>query len=388
MSEIHLSNREARRFILLKQGLLGKYKFTGKAGILDFVHQSGCIQFDPIDVCGKNAEIVLQSRIKGFRKTMLYELLYTERKLIDYFDKNLSVFAVEDWKYFEREREIHRKWERSHDEIMQVHDKIVEMITERGALCSSDLDISGKVDWYWSRTNLSRAALEHMYFSGELAIHHKKGGQKYYDLIQNCIPAEILAQPDPYPDDSEHMKWRVWRRIGALGLLWNRASDAWLGISGLKASERNHAFSSLISEHKIVPVTVEDMKDTLYCRTEDIPLIQYIQTNPKLTKRCEFIAPLDNMMWDRNLIKALFDFEYKWEIYTPKSERKYGYYVLPVLYGEQFIGRIETVSDRKKQALNVLNIWYEPNVKVTKTLEEKIKDTTMRFETFALGTLE
>ena len=383
MTEIYLTKGEAGKFILLKQGLLGDYRFTGKSGILDFIRQAGCIQFDPIDVCGKNAEIVLQSRIKGFSKTMLYELLYADRKLLDYFDKNLSIISVEDWKYFEREREQHRNWEKSHDEIKQVHDQIIAAIAERGPLCSADLDFAQKVDWYWNKTKLSRAALEHMYFSGELAIHHKSGNVKYYDLIGNCIPKDILDEPEPYPDDFEHRKWRVLRRIGSLGLLWNRASDAWLGISGLKAKERNNIFAELLSESRIVPVKVENISHTLYCLAEDSKIVEYIRGENHIKQRCEFIAPLDNMMWDRNLVKDIFDFEYKWEIYTPQSERKYGYYVLPILYGERLIGRIEMVYDRKNKELNVSNIWYESNVKVTQKIERGIKSALKRFEAFS-----
>lgn len=94
--------------MLCKHGLLGEYRFAGKEGILSFVRQAGCIQYDPVDVCGRNADLVLQSRIKGYRKPMLYELLYTDRKLVDYFDKNLAVIPAENWKYFGRERLNHR----------------------------------------------------------------------------------------------------------------------------------------------------------------------------------------------------------------------------------------------------------------------------------------
>ena len=382
MSELYLTKKEARKFILYKQGLLGDRRFVGKNGILDFIRQAGCIQFDPVDVCGKNPEIVMQSRIGGFTKAMLYELLYVDRKLVDYFDKNLSIMPMEDWRYFERERENHRQWERSHEEILQVHDKIIAAISEKGPQCSADLDISQKVDWYWSRTKLSRAALEHMYFSGELAIHHKGGNMKYYDLIENCIPEEILKAPDPYPDDFDHRKWRVLRRIGSLGLLWNRASDAWLGIQGLKAGERNDIFEQLISEGCILPVKVEGIAHTLYCLAGDEGIAEYSKGESPAKQRCEFIAPLDNMMWDRNLIKEIFDFEYKWEIYTPQPQRKYGYYVLPILFGERLVGRIEMAYDRKNRQLNVSNIWYEPGVRVTKKLESGIKSALKRFETF------
>ncbi len=78
MQNIDLTNRQARRFMLIKHGLLGDYNWTGKQGVLDFVRQAGCIQYDPIDVCGKNAELILQSRVKGFSKQMLYSLLYED----------------------------------------------------------------------------------------------------------------------------------------------------------------------------------------------------------------------------------------------------------------------------------------------------------------------
>lgn len=386
MSELYLTKKEARKFILYKQGLLGDYRFIGKRGILDFIRQAGCVQFDPIDVCGKNPEIVLQSRVAGFTKTMLYELLYTDRKLVDYFDKNLAIMPVEDWKYFERERENHRSWEKSHEEIGQVHDQIIAAITEKGPQCSADLDISQKVDWYWSQTKLSRAALEHMYFCGELAIHHKSGNMKYYDLIRNCIPEEIVDAPEPYPKDFDYLKWRVLRRIGSLGLLWNRASDAWLGIpsqyNSLKAKERSDIFAELLAQGRILPVRVEGVAHTLYCLAQDKDIAGYIRDNAYAKQRCEFIAPLDNMMWDRNLIKEIFDFEYKWEIYTPQSQRKYGYYVLPILYGEGLVGRIEMAYDRKNRQLNVSHIWYEPGVRVTKKLENGIKSALKRFEAF------
>lgn len=382
MSEIYLTQNEARRFILQKQGLLGNYKFAGKAGVLEFIRQAGCLQFDPIDVCGKNAEIVLQSRISGFSKAMLYELLYVDRKLLDYFDKNLSIIPVENWPYFEREREKHRNWERSQNEIKQVHDKIITAISEHGPLCSSDLDLSQKVDWYWSATKLSRAALEHLYFSGELAIHHKSGSIKYYDLIENCIPADILNQPEPHPCDFEHRKWCVLQRIGSLGLLWNRASDAWLGISGLKAKERTDIFSELLAEGRIASVKVENISHMLYCLIEDIRLIESIRIEASKKQRCEFIAPLDNMMWDRKLIKALFGFEYKWEIYTPVEERKYGFYVLPIMYGDNFVGRIEVVADKKARILTVKNIWFEEGVRQIKKLLFEIEKCVKRFAGF------
>jgi uncharacterized protein YcaQ len=382
MEIITLTKKQARQFLLIKQGLLGEYKFIGKDGGLDYVRQAGCIQYDPIDVCGKNAELVLQSRVKGFTKKMLYELLYQERKLIDYFDKNLAIISVVDWPYFERIRENNRLGGRGRDEIDKIADEIKAIISERGPVCSKDIGFHEKVDWYWSSTKLARAALETLYFRGDLIVHHKKGTIKYYSLAKDYIPEEILTAMDPNTEELEHHKWRVLRRISAVGLLWNKPSDAWLFIRNLKSQERNLVFEELLKEKKIVEVKIEGCKDKLYCLTEDLIIINEVQTKTQFKERMELLAALDNMLWDRKLIKELFDFEYKWEIYTPQEQRKYGYYVLPILLGEQFIGRCEVIADSKKKVLLVKHIWFEKEFKMTKKLKEELDRCFQRFMKF------
>lgn len=392
MTSYVLTNRQARRFILRKQGLIGDYRFIGKKGVLDFVHQTGCIQYDPIDVCGKNAELVLQSRVKGFTKRMLGELLYKDRTLLDYFDKNLAIIETCDWPYFERYREAYRNGGRSLSEVNAVCEEIKLIIREKGPVSSSDIGFNDKVRWYWSDTRLSRAALESMYFRGDLIVHHKKGTIKYYDLAEKHILHDLLEVPEPCPDELEHRKWRVLRRISAVGLLWNRASDAWLNIEGLKTEERNEIFRQLVKEEKIMEISVENIKDRLYGLASDRELLEDIlkstdlkSTDSKradLKSRCELLAPLDNMLWDRRLIKALFDFDYKWEIYTPEAGRKYGYYVLPILYGDRFIGRVEAVNDKKTESLMVKNIWFEESVKPAKMLQKTLDKCLQRFAKF------
>ena len=103
-----ITRETARRYILSRQGLLGRYRFAGKDGAYRYVRQAGCIQYDPVDVCGKNAELTLQSRVKGFRKSMLAELLYRDRLLVDYADKELSIWPTEDWPCFSPYRERSR----------------------------------------------------------------------------------------------------------------------------------------------------------------------------------------------------------------------------------------------------------------------------------------
>ena len=388
---IHLTNRQTRQFLLLKHGLLGAHKFTGKQGALAFVRQAGCIQFDPVDSCGKNAELTLQSRVRNFTKQTLSELLYTDRSLIDFPDKNLSIFPTEDWPYFRRYRDAAKDGGLRFPELADLEKQAIAYIRANGAVSSDELPVQGSIHWHssihWSggwngNTNAARAVLEQLYSTGELIIHHKKGSRKYYDLADKYLPSRLLSAPDPLPDEYEHQKWRVLRRIGAVGLLWNRPSDAWLNIWGLKSPERIRIFADLLSEEKILAVSVEGIASELYCRAEDRPLLETVLENRTYKPRCEFIAPLDCFLWDRKLIKALFGFEYTWEIYTPADKRKYGFYVLPIIYGERFAGRIEAIAQSKTGTLLVKNIWYEEDCRQTKKLLTEIDKSVKRFARF------
>lgn len=110
--------------------------------------------------------------------------------------------------------------------------------------------------------------------------------------------------------------------------------------------------------------------------------MENIQKNMEFDLRCEFLAPLDCFIWDRKIIKAIFNFEYTWEIYTPVIKRKYGHYVLPIIMGERFIGRIEVVAERKTNTLIVKNIWFEDDVKPTKNIQKEVEKCLQRFARF------
>lgn len=388
---MELSVRQARRFLLLKHGLIGAYRFRGKKGALEYVRQAGCIQFDPVDVCGKNAELTLQSRVRGFTRRALWELLYQDRLLVDYPDKNLSIFPAEDWPYFERYRRAAREQGRGFEGLEELEERTRAYLRREPFVDSDALPVEGKIFWHsavhWSgswhgESNAARAALEQLYSAGELTIHHRDGARKSYGLAERYLPREILEAPDPLPDEKEHLAWRVERRVGAVGLLWNRASDAWLNIWGLKGPQREECFRLLLQRGRLTEVRVEGVREPLYCLRQDEPLLERAVSAEKFRPRAELLAPLDCMLWDRKLIRTLFDFDYTWEIYTPREKRKYGYYTLPLLYGERFIGRVEAVADREKGVLQARRIWMEEGVKVDERLRRVVEACFRRFAAF------
>ena len=383
--------QQARQFILSKQGLIGQHRFIGKDGAYAYVCQAGCIQFDPVDVCGKNAELTLQSRVKNFKKTMLYDLLYKDRKLVDYADKELSIWPARDWPYFSSYRERSKKLGRTFKGLRKLEKKALEYIEANGPVSSDSLPIEGEIFWHssmhWSgnwdkKSQAARSVLEQLYTDGELIIHHKKGSRKYYDIAEKYLPKEILEADNPCKNEDEFLCWRVLRRIGAIGLLWDKNSTAFLGLD-INAAKRKKALETLTEEGKISPVVVEGIKQPFYYRTDDSELMRdVLEGTADLKPRMSFIAPLDPLMWDKSIVLALWGYQYSWEIYTPATKRRYGYYTLPILFGDRFVGRIEAVPDRKTGVLVVRNVWWEDGIRRTKKLYSTLEQTLKKFAKF------
>ena len=386
-----ITREQARQFILSQQGLLGDHRFAGKDGAYQYVCQAGCIQYDPVDVCGKNAELTLQSRVKGFTREMLSDLLYRDRLLVDYADKELSILPARDWPYFSGYRERSREMGKTFEGLAELEEEVLAYIRENGPVSSDTLPIKGEIFWHssmhwsghWHQTSpAARSVLEQLYTDGALVIHHKKGSRKYYDLAEKHLAPELLRADNPCAGEEALLRWRVWRRIGAVGLLWNRNSAAFLGIS-MNADTRKKVFSDLEELGKTCSVWVEGIQAPFSYRAEDEPLMQRVLSGMADQKpRLEFIAPLDPALWDKNMIEALWDFRYSWEIYTPAAKRKYGYYTLPVLWGERFIGRIEAAADRKNTTLIVKHFWPEPGVRQTQKLLSSVSRAIRRLARF------
>ncbi len=363
MAEKTVSLSQARRFILRRQGLIGEYQYSGAEGVAAFTRSAGCVQYDPVDVCGRSPEITYLSRVSDYTPAMLEDALYRRRTLVDCYDKNLCILPVEDWPCFGRTRSWFATAEhRSREAVEAAAPAVRQFLREHGPSFSEDLPDMGKADWFWSATGVARATLEALYFRGELCVHHRDGARRAFDFAENCLPAELLNQSDPYPEDDAHRAFLLKRRIGAAGMLWNRRSDAHLGIPDFTAERRCRAYDALERRGDILPIRVEGLKPAFYILSADEPLLDACAEDA-FAPRTELIAPLDSFLWDRKQIEALFGFAYRWEIYTPAEKRQYGYYVLPVLQGERLCGRIQCLREKAADALTVRHYWPEPGCK-------------------------
>lgn len=381
---VTLTKPEARRFLLAHQGLWPPRALRGKAGVLSYIRRVGCIQFDPLNIVGHNPDLVLQARVSDFRPAMLRELLYQDRRLLDGWDKMMAIYPVQDWPCFSRQREAaRRRLDGRARPVADILPHVRQAIEERGPLSSLDLDYDQPVDWPWAPTRLARAALESMYLWGELVIHHKVHTRRVYDFAWRHLPESLLAAPDPNESEDRHQDWRVLRRIGGVGLLWSRSGDAWLGMEEVKREEREAALARLLDRGEALEVRVEGIGRPLYMRSEDRDgLTGALGSAPP--PQAAILAPLDNLLWDRRLARELFDFDYRWEVYKPPTERRYGYYVLPILYGDRFVARFEAEKDRRGRAVTIKGWWWEAGVSRPDSLTEALRDCFVRF----LGYLE
>jgi uncharacterized protein len=370
---------EAIRFLLEHQGLTGEPVFYGKEGIASYVRRVGCIQYDALDQVGKNADLVLQARIPGYRPTLLADCLYADRSLLDGIDKVMSIYPVEDWPFFARRRQEAREWHmHEHRGVAPLVAAVRSEIEAKGPICSGDLDMNHILDWSWGPTRAARAALESMYLWGELVIHHKAHTRKYYDLAERHIGRDLLDARDPHPSREEFEMACVERRIGGVGLLWTRSGDAWTGLFDIRKEARENAAGRLLEAGRIRKIDVEGVDVPLYARTIDLERFVSSGEIP-FREKAFFMAPLDNLLWERKLLTRLFGFDYRWEVYKPAVTRQYGYYVLPVLYGGRFIARFEPIRNRKAGTLTIGGWWWEPGVEPDAVMKEAIRECMKEF---------
>jgi uncharacterized protein YcaQ len=383
LSPITISKTDARRFMLAHHGLYPPRKRNGKAGILEYIRHVNSIQFDPINIVGRNPDLVLQSRVKDYRPGLLDELLYQDRQLLDGWDKMASIYPLEDLPFFLPRRDYLRSSKNSRRPPQAAIEEVLAEVGHRGPLSSLDFEKTEKVDWFWGPTKIARACLEHLYAEGYLGIDHRVNNRRSFDLIERLLPEEILAQPDPHTSPEGYQDWHVRRRVGSLGLAHAKSGEYWLGILGVKSQERNAAIKRLTQQGEIVPIHIQETDgQTYYIRCQDLSTLEHIQNNEQPEPGAAFVAPLDNLTWNRDLIRQIFDFDYIWEVYKPKSQRQYGYYVLPVIYGDRFIARVDPAFDKKAKILTLQNWWWEEGVNPDDAMFSALADCLQHFAAY------
>jgi uncharacterized protein YcaQ len=351
----------ARIFLLLKQKLLPPRSLWGKRGVTLVFSRLRCIQQDVIDAVGRMPDVVLQSRVANYTSSILDDLLYSDRSLVEYYDKGLCIIPVDDLWIFanriERFREQHEEFKPKHKGLIE---KILETIKYHGPISVEDIDKDSEVPLYWEDTKAVGRALKVLWECGELAIHHRDGPACYYDLARRVLPKNVQKHMVKMPLQ-QYWDYKYIRRLNAVGLLPTvGGGDVWDNIG--RSEARAASGRRLKSVGVINTVRVKDSAKHYMYLAKDVPLLQAaveLRGREDLAREVSFIAPLDNLLWDRNMIVDLFNFQYTWEASVEPVRRMYGFYVLPILFGDRFVGRMDPFCHRKEQVLEIRGLFWE-----------------------------
>jgi uncharacterized protein YcaQ len=353
----------ARRFLVLRHLLAPPRSLPpDPASVMRVIDRLGSLQFDPLEVAGRNHDLTLLARVAGYRREWTDGLLYRDRVLYETFNKMLSLVPTAELPWYRI------TWDRMHAEHtggpFDDHAPLVEELLARiradGPLSSTDVKPRAAIDWYWRPTNQVRALLEALGEAGILGIERREGNRRVYDLVERLFPAELLAQRRPEREQRRHKLLSRFRGNGLLGVSGDYSIWAGTGDAAMRTSLRDE----LVATGVIVPVAVEGLKGPRFVVGDEVPMLDVAEAEvaagwPMGGAGVVFLAPLDPLAWDRDLLLRLWGFDYRWEVYVPAAKRRFGYYVLPLLYGDRFVGRIEPRIDRKTGTLRILGLWWE-----------------------------
>jgi uncharacterized protein YcaQ len=380
------SKKDFRQLLMNYHNLNDRENISGIDGVRKILARIGSVQYDPLNVVGRNADLVLQARVKDYSPEILQKLLYTEHGLIDGFDKEMCIYNTEEYPKFSGIREAHTESTlrtlkgRNQLGAIDILEEVRNHIEKHGITGTRDISIGESKEGSWGHRKLSSAALDYLYNKGELCVANKKGTQKYFDFTEKVLKPQYCSEYD-FKTIEDFYDWYVKRRIACIGAICDKRGGAWQGHYLSDNTIRKAALKRLVDRGEIEQFSVEGMKEFFYIKSDDIELLN-LGENEETTK---FIAPLDNILWDRNMVEKIFNFEYRWEVYTPVDKRKYGYYVIPVLYGNEFVARFEPNSFSEEKCFSIKNWWWEPSAIKTDKMLSSIEEAMFDFAKF-LGT--
>ena len=319
----------------------------------------GYVQIDPINVCGRMHDLILRSRVAGYREGDLMSFLHgadedeapARPELRTAFEHHLPSTGIlvaleaESWPHLRRAmRERSRRagaWSgRLTPREAELAKRILEALAERGPLGSDAVDDPRPGRRAWGAATLVKATLQKLFFHGRVLIARREAGRRLYDLPERVLPAAVLARPEPPPEETA--RWEALLKLRQRRLAALRRTELAAVADGVQ------------------PVRIEGARGLVYCLREDAAALEAAggiaearENGGGPAPRPRLLAPLDPLLYDRALARVLWDFEYTWEVYTPPAKRRRGYYALPLLSGAELVGHVDPKADRKAGRLAV-----------------------------------
>jgi uncharacterized protein len=349
----------ARRFLVSRHFVAPARSLAGGPdAVMQVVAKLGSLQYDPIAIAGRNHDLVLHARVKDYEPAWV-DRLYGPQ-LFEAYNKGLSLVPVAEFPWFRGG--VNPNESRILAENPEVARRVLERIRADGPLSSLDFEREqgSTTDWFGMPTNTVRAVLEAYSATGVLGLARRDGTRRYYDLLERLVPADVAARRVPLREQLRHKMLSRYRAHGLLGA--TAGNDVFNGLGPARPDPRRpelpgrHTLrDELIESGELVPVAVEGVGKRFVLRDEAADL----ESPPEPPPSVAFIPPFDPLVWDRKLLAGLFGFDYVWELFIPPAKRRWGWYVLPLLYRDRFVGRIEPRINRERSAVEIVDVWWE-----------------------------
>jgi uncharacterized protein YcaQ len=360
----------ARRFILGKQGLWPGRRWRGLKGTERAMRAMEYLQLDPLQIIARSQDIALHSRVLDYRPGMWEEVTYRQRKFFDW-GTWLAVRPMDELPYWRAVMRRERDGDYGDARIRHVARDhaaaIAEMRTllhERGALSNRDFETATRTrtQSYRGRKD-SALALYYLWHTGDVMTHHRDRFERVYALTEDVAPAHLIRESGEEETDRFLVKKEV--AFGGLSRI-ARTSDSFRRGEPDRAAKK--MLGAMLADGEIIEVQVEGWKNVHYALGSDARLLRDLSAgrvprswSPLETTTTEevlFLAPLDHVS-ARGRASVLFGFDYVWEVYKPEHQRKFGYYTLPVLWGDRLVARFDSKLDRTTDTFVILGLWLE-----------------------------
>jgi uncharacterized protein YcaQ len=331
----------------------------GPDGVLEVFRRLGSIQYDPLSVAGRSHDLVLHARVAGYEPAWC-DLLYERREIFEAYNKGLSLVPASEFPWFRGIVSLSPAHLLAEHSAVAAH--VLERIRADGPLSSLDFESQrgSLLDWFGAPTNVVRAVIEALAVTGALGLARRDGNRRYYDLMERLLPADVLAREVPLKDQLRH---KMLSRYRAHGLLGVSGPDIFGGLGWAKPTPkrpdlpgRTALREELVADGELVPVAVEGVRGPRFVLSDEVELLE---APPEPPPSVAFLSPFDPVVWDRGLLGSLFGFEYVWELFLPPAKRRWGWYVLPIVFRDRLVGRIEPRIERSERRVDVLDLWWE-----------------------------
>jgi uncharacterized protein YcaQ len=358
-----LSLAAARRIALAAQGFDRPRPLRPPSinRIAQLVERLGVLQLDSVNVFLRAHYMPVFSRLGPYDRARLDRIAghgegAIDRRLIEYWAHEASLVPLElhpllRWRMADVDTEAWGSISRVAREHPEVVADTLALVAEEGPIRARD---TGAVRgpprpghmWNWHQ---GKVALEHLFFTGQVAAARRINFERRYDMAERVIPAEIRERPTPARADAQRELVRVAAR--ALGVATEPDLGDYFRLPRIDSKAR---VAELVDAGELVPVTVDGWSAPTYLWPE--------ARRPRRIRARALLSPFDSLIWFRQRTERLFGFHYRIEIYTPAPKRIYGYYVLPFLLGENLVARVDLKSDRARRALLVQGAFAEPGI--------------------------